>query len=85
MVSSRRRPGPIHSVLSLRHPGCHLLKQLALVVMGPGIRRDDALKHFPNPIRLTSRAAPRIFWPALFSLETPDDIASLGICRIRFI
>jgi hypothetical protein len=29
--------------------------------MGPGVRRDDTLKHFPEPTRLTSSVDLHIF------------------------
>jgi hypothetical protein len=41
-LSPRRKPGPIRRGPSLRaSPGDVLLKQLFVVVMGPGLRRDD--------------------------------------------
>jgi hypothetical protein len=41
-VSSRRTPGSIRRVVSLRRCGSCLCYQLMAVAMGHGIRRDDA-------------------------------------------
>src|SRR3979409_1156541 len=39
--SPRRTPGPIPRDLSVRHGGRRRLKQLSLVVMGPGVRVES--------------------------------------------
>src|SRR5882757_4182348 len=41
-VSSRRRPGPVRRGPRKGHKRRRLLSQLNSVVMGPGLRRDDA-------------------------------------------